>query len=108
MTAKNVHIIKNKESWAVKTENSDRVFSTHNTQKSAVEAGREIARAKQSVLVVHGTDGRVSRRDHYLVDPTPPKSPRKVLSPAVVNKKNVPSIKKAVGSAIKNSQKSKS
>jgi len=104
---KKVHIIKNNGSWAVKTEDRGRVVSVHDTQKRAVEAGRDLARTKSTVLVIHGKDGRVSRRDYFLTDPVPPREPRKVLTPAVVNKKHAASIEKAVGSVLKNSPKPK-
>ena len=68
---KSVHISLNKESgrkWKV-TQNSE-VLSTHNTQKTAEQAGRSIAKKTHTELVTHGTDGKIRSKDSFGNDPS--------------------------------------
>jgi hypothetical protein len=69
---KNQHIVPHSDGWAVKGAGNEKATSVHNTQKEAIEAGREIARNQQSELLVHGTNGQIRERDSYGNDPFPP------------------------------------
>jgi len=40
-------------------------LSRHRTQRSAMEAGRRVARRARVDLVTHGRDGRVRSKDSY-------------------------------------------
>ena len=42
----NQHVVTHPEGWAVRCEGNSRVTSIHDTQREAIEAGREIARNK--------------------------------------------------------------
>jgi len=71
--AKNQHVVPYKDGWAVRGEGNKRVTSVHETQRDALEAGREIARNQRSELVTHGRDGRIRDKDSFGPDPCPPK-----------------------------------
>ena len=47
--------------------------SHHDTQSEAIEAARQIARKRQSELLVHGENGRIRDRSSFGNDPSPPK-----------------------------------
>jgi uncharacterized protein YdaT len=70
---KNQHVVPHNGGWAVRGENSARVTSQHNTQASAINAGRTIAQHQHSELVIHGRDGRIRDKDSHGHDPYPPK-----------------------------------
>jgi uncharacterized protein YdaT len=63
----------------VRKEGGIRAVSTHNTQREAIDAAREVARSKHGELIIHRRDGRIADRYSYNSDPLPPKSARKVL-----------------------------
>ena len=74
-----LHVVPRSEGWAVRKEGSSRAVSTHNTQREAIDAAREVARLKHGELIIHRRDGRIADRASYNSDPLPPKSARKVL-----------------------------
>jgi hypothetical protein len=45
----------------------------HDTQKEAIDRGREIARNQGTELFIHGRDGQIRERDSHGNDPHPPK-----------------------------------
>jgi len=55
------HVVPHDDGWAVKREGVDRASSTHDTQKSAIEAARETAKEGDDV-VIHRTDGSIRDR----------------------------------------------
>lgn len=70
---KNQHIVPHDKGWAVKGEGTDRASSLHQTQREAIERGREIAQNQGTELFIHGRNGRIRERDSYGRDPNPPK-----------------------------------
>lgn len=66
-----VHVSKDGARWKV-TQGGSRV-SSHNTQATAIGAGKREARADRVDLVVHGRDGRIRSKDSYGNDPLPPR-----------------------------------
>ncbi|MFI4966413.1 MAG: DUF2188 domain-containing protein [Caulobacterales bacterium] len=72
MTGKNQHVVPHDNGWAVRGEGNERVTSVHDTQREAIERGREIAQNQQSELLIHGENGRIRARDSYGNDPFPP------------------------------------
>lgn len=73
MTKKNVHITPRSDGkWNVKQAGNKRASSIHDTQKNAIDAGRDIARKNQSENVIHGRDGKIRDKDSYGNDPHPP------------------------------------
>lgn len=71
--SKNQHIVPAGDRWGVRGEGNERLTSVHDTQRQAIEAGREIARNQHSELLIHGEDGRIRERDSHGHDPHPPK-----------------------------------
>lgn len=67
---KGIHVVPSEAGgWAVKTEGSTRARSTHDTQKDAINAGRQAAQKAKTELLIHGRDGRIRDRDSYGNDP---------------------------------------
>jgi hypothetical protein len=72
---KNVHVVKSKngDSWSVKTENSQKSYRNVDTQKEAIEIGRNVAQNNNSELLIHGKDGKIREKNSYGNDNYPPK-----------------------------------
>lgn len=73
MAGKNQHVVPHSDGWAVRGEGNERVTSIHDTQREAIERGREIAQNQGSELLIHGQNGQIRARDSYGNDPYPPK-----------------------------------
>lgn len=73
MRKRNQHVVPHEEGWAVRGAGSRRATSVHQTQREAIDAGRQIARNQRTELFVHGRDGRIRERDSHGNDPFPPK-----------------------------------
>lgn len=72
MTRKNQHVVRNGDGWGVRGEGNERLTSRHSTQRTAIDAAREIAIRNRSEVVIHRRDGRIRDRDSYGNDPFPP------------------------------------
>jgi Uncharacterized protein conserved in bacteria (DUF2188) len=59
----NQHVVPHDSGWAVRGEGNSRVTSTHDTQREAIDAGREIARNQGGELLIHGRNGQIRERD---------------------------------------------
>jgi len=71
---KNIHITHRQDGqWAVKGAGDKRASSLHNTQGKAADAGRSIAKANKSELVIHDRNNRIRDKDSFGNDPNPPK-----------------------------------
>jgi uncharacterized protein YdaT len=70
---KNVHVVKHPAGWAVKKEGAQRASQVTQTQKQAIDAGRQVAKQEGSELVVHGRDNLIRQKDSFGRDPHPPK-----------------------------------
>lgn len=73
MPKKDIHVVPHKDGWATRTEGAGRAGSVHDTQRGAIERGREQARREQVELVIHRQDGRIRDSDSYGDDPFPPR-----------------------------------
>ena len=73
MRKRNQHVVPHEEGWAVRGAGSRRATSVHQTQREAIDAGRQIARNQRTELFVHGRNGRIRERDSHGNDPFPPK-----------------------------------
>lgn len=73
MSKKNIHIVPHGDAWAVRSEGAGRAGSLHNTQRDAINRGRDQARRTEVELVIHRPDGRIRDKDSYGNDPYPPK-----------------------------------
>ncbi|WP_419949993.1 DUF2188 domain-containing protein [Candidatus Palauibacter sp.] len=69
---RNQHVIPAKDGWAVKGAGSPRATKVFDTQREAIERGREIARNQRSELLIHRRDGRIREKNTYGRDPYPP------------------------------------
>ncbi len=66
---KNVHVTKHPEGWQSKKAGNSRASSVHSTQAEAIARGRELAKAEQSELLIHGRDGKIREKDSHGPDP---------------------------------------
>ncbi|BAS67847.1 DUF2188 domain-containing protein [Bathymodiolus septemdierum thioautotrophic gill symbiont] len=73
MPNKNQHVVPHGKEWAVKGAGNTKATSIHETQKSAIDAGRKISRSQESELFIHRKNGQIRDRDSYGNDPFPPK-----------------------------------
>ena len=73
MSKKNQHVVPRDGQWAEVGAGNKRATSIHETQQSAVDAAREIARNQEAELFVHGRTDQIRERDSYGNDPYPPK-----------------------------------
>jgi hypothetical protein len=55
--------------WAVQTNGTQRANSLHDRKSEAIKRGRELARTKQTELVIKNEDGRIIGQDTYGNDP---------------------------------------
>lgn len=72
MPKKNQHVVPHNNGWAVRGAGNSRLTSEHATQAKAIERAREIARNRQSEMLVHGRNGQIRERDSFGNDPCPP------------------------------------
>lgn len=73
MSKKQVHVVPQSGSWAVKSSGASKAAKITSTQQEAIQAGRQIAINKRAELVVHRADGRIRSKDSFGNDPFPPK-----------------------------------
>ncbi len=59
--------------WQVRREGAERASSVHDTQREALDRGRELARQERVELVIHRRDGQIRDSDSYGNDPNPPR-----------------------------------
>lgn len=59
-----LHVVPHNDTWAVKREGNERASSTHDTQKEAIEAARELAKELDDI-VIHRPDGTIRERVTY-------------------------------------------
>ncbi|MCM3575607.1 DUF2188 domain-containing protein [Mesobacillus subterraneus] len=70
----NQHVSKHKDGgWKVQGAGNSKATSRHNTQRSAVEAARSIAKNQSSEVVIHSRNGKIRAKDSYGNDSHPPK-----------------------------------
>lgn len=73
MAKRNQHAVPHDRGWAVKSTGGERASSVHDTQREAINRGREIARNQGTELFIHGRNGQIRERDSHGRDPYPPK-----------------------------------
>ena len=74
--AKNEHHVVHNSSrggWDVKRSGAQRASIHTDTKAEAVKVGRIMSQRAGSELVIHGTDGRIQKKDSHGNDPCPPK-----------------------------------
>ncbi len=72
-TTNNVHVVPHPNGWAVKRPGNDRASSVHDTQKEAIDSGRNIAIKDKSELIIQGKNGQIREKNSYGNDAFPPK-----------------------------------
>lgn len=61
------------DGWQVKTDGAARAAKVTNTQKEAIEKGKQMAKNQQTELEIHNKQGEIRSKDSYGKDPNPPK-----------------------------------
>lgn len=70
---RDIHVVPHKGGWATRKEGAERVGSTADTQREAIERARQQAIRERVEVVIHRPDGRIRDSDSYGNDPYPPK-----------------------------------
>ncbi|MCD7976686.1 MAG: DUF2188 domain-containing protein [Tannerellaceae bacterium] len=70
---KNQHVVPNNGAWSVKGTGNSRNTKTFETQREAIDFGRNIARTQEAELLIHNKQGRIRQKNSYGNDPYPPK-----------------------------------
>jgi Uncharacterized protein conserved in bacteria (DUF2188) len=69
---KNQHIVPHGSGWAILGAGNEKVTRQFETQREAIEHGRQIAINQQSELIIHNQEGQIRERNSYGNDPFPP------------------------------------
>lgn len=69
MSKKNIHVVPNGSTWAVRTEGNQRATTLASTQTAAIAAARDIAIQRLGEVFIHRPDGRIRDRNSYGGDP---------------------------------------
>src|SRR5262245_51346131 len=59
-----LHVVPQGDGWAVKREGNERASTTHDTQKSAIDGARNLAKVGDDI-VIHRPDGSIRNRVTY-------------------------------------------
>lgn len=70
---KDIHVVRHGDDWAARRPNTERVSKVFDTQKQAIDYGRQIAQRDHSELLVHNREVQIRHRDSFGNDPCPPK-----------------------------------
>lgn len=73
MAKRNIHVVPSGNKWNVQRAGQAKPLSSHRTQTTASEAGKQVAKKDQVELVIHRPDGTIRDKDSYGKDPSPPK-----------------------------------
>lgn len=73
MSGKNQYVVRNGDSWGVRGEGNARLTRSFDTQREAINYGRDIARNQSSELRIQGQNGQFREAWSYGNDPYPPK-----------------------------------
>lgn len=70
---KGIHIVPHGDNWAITREGNERPTRVTNTQREAIDIGRDIAQRDHAELYIHRGDGTIRERNSYGNDPYPPR-----------------------------------
>lgn len=73
MSRKNQYIVPTESGWGVRGEGNERLTAKFETQREAIERGREVARNQESELRIQNKEGKFREAWSYGNDPHPPK-----------------------------------
>jgi len=71
--SKNQYVVRNGDKWGVRGEGNERLTGSFDTQREAIDHGRDIARNQGSELRIQGRNGQFREAWSYGNDPYPPK-----------------------------------
>lgn len=71
--SKNQFVVRNGDKWGVRGEGNERLTRSFDTQREAIDHGRDIARNQGSELRIQGRNGQFREAWSYGNDPYPPK-----------------------------------
>ena len=71
--SKNQYVVRNGDKWGVRGEGNERLTRSFDTQREAIDHGRDIARNQGSELRIQGRNGQFREAWSYGNDPYPPK-----------------------------------
>lgn len=72
MSKRNVHVVPERQQVGGPRAGKPTLLSNHRTQGAAEDAGRRVARQRESELVIHQPNGQIRDADSYGKDPNPP------------------------------------
>ncbi len=68
------HVVRGSDGgWSLKKGGSSKATKQFNSQKEAIDYGRNVAKNQNAEFYVHGRDGRIREKDSYGNDPFPPR-----------------------------------
>lgn len=70
---KNQHVVPHPDGWGVQGEGNEKVTRVFDTQRKAIDYGRQQAINQKSELLIHRQNGEIRERNSYGNDPFPPK-----------------------------------
>ena len=70
---KNQHVVPHNGQWSLRGAGNSRITRNFETQREAIDYGRQIAINQESELFIHNRQGRIRERNSYGNDPYPPK-----------------------------------
>ena len=73
MAGKNQYVVRDGDKWGVRGEGNERLTRSFDTQREAINHGRDIARNQSSELRIQGRNGQFREAWSYGNDPFPPK-----------------------------------
>jgi hypothetical protein len=71
--SKNQYVVRNGDKWGVRGEGNERLTRSFDTQREAIDHGRDIARNQGSELRIQGRNGQFREAWSYGNDPYPPR-----------------------------------
>jgi uncharacterized protein YdaT len=70
---RDIHVVPHNDRWATRKEGAERVGTTADTQRQAIERARGQARREKVEVVIHRRDGTIRDSDSFGGDPNPPR-----------------------------------
>jgi uncharacterized protein DUF2188 len=59
MAARNQHVVRHGDKWAIQSEGSDQLTSIFDTKQEAIDSALELARRAGAELLIHGRSGQI-------------------------------------------------
>lgn len=73
MSGKNQYVVRSGNGWGVRGEGNSKLTKSFETQREAIQHGREIAMNQKAELRIQGADAKFREAWSYGNDPYPPK-----------------------------------